>query len=103
MLDDAIPVLLQCRPNPCRLDYKYPAFHHHHHVARRQTVPIFAKALPKQAFQGVALHCFWNLFASYRKSEARTVTVFFADQDGDTCVAAANIVLKNLLEIDRPR
>jgi hypothetical protein len=64
---------------------------------------IFAKALPKQPFQRIPFHRRWYLFSCYRKPEARAYTRISTYQDRDTGVTTSNIVLKNLLKIDRAR
>ena len=62
-----------------------------------------AKALSKQTFQRVAAYRPGYLFSSYRESESGTRTRILTDQDRHTGVAASEIVLENLLEIDRAR
>jgi len=66
-------------------------------------MPVFTKALSQQPFEHIALHCGWYLFACYRKSDTGTYTRIFTNQERDTVVANSNIVLKNLLKIDRAR
>lgn len=103
MLDDTVPVLFQSGSYLCRFSLQYFAPYHNHHVMWWQAVLVSAKTFPKQSFQAIAPGCLRHLFACYRKSEARAFTGFRADQDGDACVAASNIVLKYLLKIDRSR
>ena len=103
MFDDTVPVLFQCGSNLCRLSLQNFAPNHNHHIAWRQAVLVLAKTFPKQSFQTITSDRFGHLLAGYRKSEARAFTGLFADQNGDACVAASNIVLKYLTEIARSR
>lgn len=103
MLDDTVPVLFQCGSNLGRFSFQYFAPNHNHHVAWRQAVLVVAKTFPKQSFQTITSDRLGHLLAGYRKSEARTFTGLFADQNGNACVAVSNIVLKYLAEIDRSR
>lgn len=101
MLDNAVPMLVQGFSNLCRVGCQYLTSNHNHHVSCRQTMLILAKTFTKQPLQRIALYCLRNLFPGYGESETRMATRFVSDQDCDTGVAPANIVLKYLLELDR--
>jgi len=64
---------------------------------------IFTETLPKQPFQRIALYRGRYLFSCQRKSKAGVHTALFSNQDRNAGVAAPNIVLKYLLEIERSR
>ena len=101
MLDDAVPVLLQGLSNLCRFSRQNFTSNHNYHIPCRQPMLIPAKAFAKQSFQRIALHRPGYLFPGNSESQARTVTRILRNQDCHPGVAASNIVLKNLLEIDR--
>lgn len=63
-------------------------------------MPIPAKTLTKQSFQGITLNRFLNLFSGNRKTDARVVPGFRTHQDSDAGIVYAEVLLKNLLEID---
>jgi len=63
----------------------------------------FTKAFAKQSLQLVPLYRRWYLFARYRKAQTRPVTGFSSDQDRNTGISTAEIVLKNLLKLESTR
>ena len=103
MLDDAVPVLIQCASKPDCVAFQDFTPDHYYHVSRRQSLPVAAKAFAKQPFQRVTLHRFWHLFAGNRETETRVVALLRADQDRQAGVAAAKIILKYLLKLCRAR
>ena len=66
-------------------------------------MPVLAKTLANQAFQRISPDRGRYLFTRYRKSDARVISCILTDQKSDAVVANSNIVLKNLLKIDRAR
>jgi hypothetical protein len=64
---------------------------------------IFTEAFPKQPFQRISLYRGGDLLSSHCKSKTRTFATTVSNQDCNARVATANIVLKNLLKIDRSR
>ena len=103
MLDDAIPMSVQGLSNPGSVARQDFSPDHDYHVSRRQARPVLAKALAQQAFQRVTLYRFRHLLAGDRKPEARVVACILADQDRQASVAAAKVILKYLLKLDRAR
>ena len=64
---------------------------------------ISTKAIAEQALQFIAFHCLCYLFTRYRKTQTRTIASLFTNQDCNTGIAASNIILKYLLELERAR
>ena len=62
---------------------------------------IFTEAFSKQPFQRISFYRGRNLLPCQRKSKAGVYAALLSNQDRDVGVATANIVLKNLLKIDR--
>ena len=59
-----------------------------------------AEALAKESFQPVSSHRLRYLLTRYRKSKARTITLFFSNKDGNTGIGTAGIILEYLLKFD---
>lgn len=62
-----------------------------------------AEALAKESFQPVSSHRLRYLLTRYRKSKARTITLFFSNKDGNTGIGTAGIILEYLLKFERSR
>lgn len=62
---------------------------------------IFTEAFSKQPFQRISFYRGRNLLPCQRKSKAGAYAALLSNQDRDARVAAADIILKNLLKIDR--
>ena len=98
MLDDAIPMLIQCRAYFLRCGVSNIPPDHNDKVTCRQAVLRLAKAFSKLALEPVSPGCPGHLLARDGEAEARTLALFTSYQDRNQGIGTAKIVLENLLK-----
>jgi len=98
-----VPVFFQICTQGLAIDTQNAAPYHDNHVSGGQAMLIFSKALSESPFQTVSMDRFGNLLFRYGKSQSWAMSGLNSNQNGNTTVDQAKVILKYLPVILRMR